>query len=459
MPVNPANLLSANPATCGVVASHISAVHTACRAANTFLFLRPSTVPTMRLIEAGFATKSMDVHDKSSDWGLTSGLVPCDQAFSKALKGQPDANPHYHAHGKAQVIHLNLGNGVFEKLNGQNHFEFLTEIQSGPGVDAHGILSYRHFHCPAKNANVNFAMERGSGRVFWYWRTESPQQDPKKLVPVFVWGYDGVAVTGDYDMWMVAPHISKVSGKTGIHSVKDSHGRSAASSFTSTFITQLNHACDRLTRPVFNHGAEAQNVSFTQAMDRRLALFCPGTLAPVMIPRLVLPGVLHDLLLHGYLVIRNPKWLSGSTLGIEDMAEAESQFPNDSAVKVGVAAKKQLETNAANRIKQFRFQKGDGSGWQERYAQLRYFRAIGNTSDVNEISERLLLPDGAFPKWGPGSEADVRSEVQRIGREAENAFGRTGFVQEDGHVSPVDQTKGGPSVSDLRRFWESQRGK
>ncbi len=451
--------MAANPTTSGVVASHISAVHTACRAANAFLFVRPSTVPTMRLIDAGFATKSMDVHDKSSDWGLTSGLVPCDPAFSKALKGQPEANPHYHPHGKAQVIHLNLGNGVFEKLNGQSHFEFLTELTNGPGVDVHGIVAYRHFHCPAKNGNVNFAMERNTGKVFWYWRAATAQQDPKKLVPVFVWGYDGVAVTGDYDLWMVAPHVSKVSGKTGIHSIKDAHGRSAASSFTSGFITQLNHACGRLTRPVFNHGAEAQNVSFTQAMDRRLALFCPGSLTPVMIPRLVLPGVLHDLLLHGYLVIRNPKWISGSTLGIEDMAEAAAQFPDDAAVKGGVAAKQQLETNAANRIKQFRFQKGDGSGWQERYAQLRYFRAIANTADVNEISDRLLLPDSAFPKWGAGSEADVRSEVQRIGREAEASFGRTGFVQEDGHVSPVDQSKTGPSVSDLRRFWEGQRGK
>ena len=242
-------------------------------------------------------------------------------------------------------------------------------------------------------------------------------------------------------------------------SIKDAHGRSAASGFTSSFIAQLNAACNRVTKPVFNHGAEAQNVSFTQAMDRRLALFSPGSLQPVMIPRLVLPGVLHDLLLHGYLVIRNPKWLSGCTLGIEDMAEAEAQFPDDGAVKGGVAAKKQLETNAANRIKQFLFKKGDGTGWQERYAQLRYFRAIGRTADVNEISERLLLPDSAFPKWGPGSEADVRSEVQRIAREAEAAFGRTGFVKEDGHVSPVDQSKSGPSVSDLRRFWESQRGK
>jgi enamine deaminase RidA (YjgF/YER057c/UK114 family) len=67
----------------------------------------------MRLIDAGFATKSMDIHDKSSDWGLTSGLVPIDQAFSKALKGQPNEHLHPHAHGTHAV---RIGNDV--KISG-----------------------------------------------------------------------------------------------------------------------------------------------------------------------------------------------------------------------------------------------------------------------------------------------------------------------------------------------------
>ncbi len=459
MPVDASKFTTATPATCGVVDHHITAIHGACRAANAFLFLRPSTVPTMRLIAAGFATKSMDVHDKSSDWGLTSGLVPCDQAFSKALSGQPDSGKHFHAHGKAQVIHLNLGNGLFERLDGQGHFEHLVKLNPGPSDDVPGKGTHRHFHCPGKNAAVAFAMEITTGKVFWYWRAAAQGREPQVLTPVWVWGYDGTPVTGDYDMWMVAPHLSRVSGKTNIHSIKDAHGRSAASGFTSAFVPQLNQACNRTDKPVFNHGAEAQNVSFTQAMDRYLAMFCPGPMAPIMVPRLVLPGILHDLLLHGYLVIRNPKWLTGVTLGIEDMADAAAQFPDDAGVKAGVKARNQLEVHAANRIKHARFGKGDPTGWQARYSQLRFFRAIGNTADVNEVRERLVLPSGAFPKWGDGSEADLRSEVQRVARAAEATFGRTGFVLEEGHVSPVDQTKGGPSVAQLRSFWESQKGR
>jgi hypothetical protein len=48
----------------------------------------------------------MDIHDKSSDWGLTSGLVPVDQAFSKNRSGTPNANIHPHGHGERRQCTL-----------------------------------------------------------------------------------------------------------------------------------------------------------------------------------------------------------------------------------------------------------------------------------------------------------------------------------------------------------------
>jgi anthrax edema toxin adenylate cyclase len=77
--------MSVNPETAGVTAKHIADIERVCRELNTFIFLRPSTKETMQLIDQGYATKSMDIHDKSSDWGPASGFVPCDGAFSKAV--------------------------------------------------------------------------------------------------------------------------------------------------------------------------------------------------------------------------------------------------------------------------------------------------------------------------------------------------------------------------------------
>ena len=51
-----------------------------------------SEMDTIRLIDAGdpggsYSTKSVDIHDKSSDWGPQRGSVPVDPFFSKKLDG------------------------------------------------------------------------------------------------------------------------------------------------------------------------------------------------------------------------------------------------------------------------------------------------------------------------------------------------------------------------------------
>ena len=454
---------AATPDSSGIVASHIRDIHMACRHQNVFLFVRPSTVPTMRLIGAGFATKSMDIHDKSSDWGLTSGLVPIDQAFSKNRTGAPNPGLHPHGHGEAQAVHLNLQSS-FETLNGQHHFEFMQEVKSGPCTAFHPLAKYRHFHCDQKNANVCFVMETATGKAFWHYRASAGLQDPKHLIPLWVWGYKGTPVTGDYDMWMVAPHVSKLSGNTAIHSNKDAHGRSAASGFTTEFMLVLNKACNRVEKPVFNHGAEAQNLSFTQPMDKRLVVFCAGLMSPFTITRVLLPGILHDLLLHGYVVVRNPKWDKGSTLGIEDMADAAAEFPNAPEVKAGVAAKNKLEVGAARTILSA-MRNGKNytadAGWRERYNQLRYFRAVSHMPDPSKSLEALVLPDEAFPISGPGSDTAERASAISLGKSMEQNFTRTGFVQEDGHVSPVDASRTGSQPGRVRSAisaWEQRKG-
>ncbi len=456
----------ATPESSGVVRSHLSSIHSVCQNLNSFMFLRPSTVPTMRLIEAGFATKSMDVHDKSSDWGLTSGLVPCDQAFSKAWAGKtPNPHPDFHKHGQAEPIHLNLSSS-FETLFAKRHFDPLREIKSDG--------EFRYFKCDNRpTSDITFALalkavgKFKSGDVFW---CRDSAINPK--IPVYVWGYKSVPVTGDYDMWMVAPYHKNINGDLAINSNKDAHGRSAASAFSIKMIRELNLRCRRVDKPVFNHGAEAQNVSFTQQMDRYLVLFCPGRQAPIMVPRLVVGAVLHDLLLRGYLAIRNPKWVSGSTLGIEDMADAHSEFPNDPMVQAGKQAREKLEKMAALRILQAwrdrPAQLGqvpsnpaprlDTSGWAERYKQLRHFRVIARASEMDDVTHCVILPNDAFPRWGAGSSADMREQARQMSREAETNFGRTGFTSEGGSVSPIDESRNSnANVRNLRNFWEQQK--
>ena len=238
----------------------------------------------------------------------------------------------------------------------------------------------------------------------------------------------------------------------------------AATHFTTEFMLVLNKACNRTDKPVFNHGAEAQNLSFTQPMDKRLVVFCAGRMAPFTITRILLPGILHDLLLHGYVVVRNPKWDKGSTLGIEDMAEASTQFPDAPEVKAGVAARNKLEAGAARTILSA-MREGKNytpdAGWRERYNQLRYFRAVGRTPDPTNSLEALVLPPDAFPISGPGSDSEERKSAVALGKSMEENFTRTGFVQEDGHVSPVDASRVAAQPGRVRSAidaWEQRKG-
>jgi hypothetical protein len=177
---------------------------------------------------------------------------------------------------------------------------------------------------------------------------------------------------------------------------------------------------------------------------------------PFMFPSLLMPGMLHDLLLHGYLVVRNPKWLTGITLGIEDMADAADQFGDDGAVKAGVASMKKLKDSAAKTI--LNGLKANKSGgkfesdgyWKERFTQLRYFRAMAKMPSPTSSPETLILPPIAFPAYGEGSKADMSGEVAKLGKQVEDNFKRQGFIKEEGHISPVDSSKpgGGNKVGD-----------
>ena len=275
----------------GVAGLHIDAIAEVCRKRNCFMFIRPSELATVRLIKQGFATKSMDIHDKSSDWGLTAGLVPVDQAFSKALKGTPNPAIHPHAHGEAQPVELVYSAAQFASL-GRQHFEHISEVQ--PGQTCFAVAdarTHKHFHSP-KNSQVCFMWSTASGKVTWKWRN---QVHPNGSTPVWVWGYKGVPVTGDYDMWMVAPHYQDVKkeGLAQILTNPDEHGRSAALKYTQSLAKALNAACTPRYpsgKNVFNHGAEAQNYSFTQEMEKKdLVIFCPGRHEPFLMHALSEP--------------------------------------------------------------------------------------------------------------------------------------------------------------------------
>ena len=42
-----------------------------------------------------------------------------------------------------------------------------------------------------------------------FWQSRRPGKENEGTIhPLYVWGYNGSPVTGDYDLWLVAPHMN-----------------------------------------------------------------------------------------------------------------------------------------------------------------------------------------------------------------------------------------------------------
>lgn len=324
----------------GIVDSHSLAIAATAREQNTFIFIRPTEYDSTILIRAGYATKSMDVHHKSSNWGPMAGFVPCDPAFSKKCDGSPNPREHEHKHAAAHPVQLTLKPDLLashEKIEFQDGY--LLERMDGPDRTAVPFVARRlagrsamdgvrakfeafqtsgslpeYKFCTAKpadfgNKSTLFALLKKADQWLVYW--VQWEGETGRLNPLRVFGYpqNGVLnpVTGDYDLWMVAPHFSHFDTHAMVRLEKDVHGESAASGFTMSLIGKMNAACGRADNPVFNHGAEAQNYGFTQALDWNLAMFTPGGGA-YMVRMNEMPGLLGDLQKAGYLVAVNKRY-------------------------------------------------------------------------------------------------------------------------------------------------------
>lgn len=325
----------------GIVSTHISAIEATAKAENTFIFIRPTEYDSTVLIKAGFATKSMDIHHKSSNWGPMAGFVPCDPAFSKKCEGAPNPEEDEHPHGDAQPVHLALppklvdGHEKIDTVDGlwlefaesssaihkawrvkrKSQESSVKSLKSRfEAVASSGPRPPLHKFCKAVPAGFGnkatlFCLVEKAGSWLVYWVLWDG--DNGRLIPLRVFGYsqDGSVnpVTGDYDLWMVAPHFKHFDSHSLVRIEQDSHGSSAASGFTVALLQKMNVSCGRAKNPVFNHGAEAQNYGFTQALDWNLAMFTPAGTSR-MVRMGALPGILADLQCAGYLVVWNKRY-------------------------------------------------------------------------------------------------------------------------------------------------------
>lgn len=291
----------------GILASHVSPIAATAREVDAFIFIRKTNLNSTLLIEMGYATKSMDVHDKSSDWGPMAGFVPCDPAFSKVAAVAP-GGAQQAAHGKARKTQLVLSNELKQRLESAGRIV----VDKGSNEYLAGVK------VKDVQQHSRFRLQQQSDGWAVSWKYAPPGAQSADWKPLEVWAYDVAgkpcAVTGDYDLWMVAPHMRHLTsrgfdiGRAAAQENKDAHGSSASSLFVLELLAKLNKACQRAQNPVFQHGAEAQNHGFTQQLDKEVAMFVPGAAEPRMVESTELPAVIADMSKRGYLPIWNKRY-------------------------------------------------------------------------------------------------------------------------------------------------------
>ena len=429
----PLTLTPATPDLAGITSAHLLAIAEKCRTENVFLIVRPSEPETMNLINKGFACKNMDIHDKSSNWGLMAGMVPVDPRFSKKKLGSAITNVHdlEKTHGQAKSVHLTFKQDWMGLIG--THFKVGPPIQGshiecrcGGTMIASTSTTYgvkwerKWVHYADHKNEVCFLMDPDK-KVYWRWLASNKNQTAQISqdgVPLYVWAYNGIPVTGDYDVWMLAPHLSNpdFNNSMEIDSRQDNAGRSAATQFYTDFLKKLNEVCPRPTGGnVFHHGAEAQNVSFTQELnilDRKNTVFCPGIHDPFMVRNNDLPLLIYEMLQHGYMATLNPKWSRGLTLGAEDMAYVRDQQigwteaikeRNQQGAKNGSSdAVANLETEAALKVQRlFRKSHRASAGTKERSSDFErvaidaenYAKRLRGKVRVKTITEAEAIED------------------------------------------------------------------
>ncbi|ONH56875.1 adenylate cyclase [Pseudomonas cedrina subsp. cedrina] len=187
----------------GIVASHLAPLQGIAAATNSIIGIRPVESVATGLIAAGHPTKDFHIKGKSANWGPQAGLICTDQAFSK-LEQFVQKTPEKIANANAQIvgclqgghavpIPLKLSKSRIDELTALGH------ITQQAGRDGTLRLNARG---PSQQSYTFEAHPISPGSDSYLITHQG------KPLEVLAKQPEGKALTADYDLHMIAPHLS-----------------------------------------------------------------------------------------------------------------------------------------------------------------------------------------------------------------------------------------------------------
>lgn len=189
----------------GIASGHLAPFQRLAAEHNTIIGVRAVEPVATGLIEAGHPTKDFHIKGKSADWGPQAGLICVDQALSK-LEKFAENNPQKIAKANEQTTgSIQDGSAVSVPLtvssNRLNDLLKLGKIDQLQAETPHGV--------------IRFSAQGPSHQMYAF---EGKRQSPLdnnfqithqgKPVEVLAKTEGGKALTADYDLYLIGPHLS-----------------------------------------------------------------------------------------------------------------------------------------------------------------------------------------------------------------------------------------------------------
>ncbi|UKW64629.1 anthrax toxin edema factor (plasmid) [Bacillus anthracis] len=199
----------------GLVPEHADAFKKIARELNTYVLFRPVNKLATNLIKSGVATKGLNVHGKSSDWGPVAGYIPFDQDLSKkhgqqlaVEKGNLENKKSITEHeGEIGKIPLKLDHLRIEELK-ENGIILKGKKEIDNGKKYYLLESNNQvyeFRISDENNEVQYKTKEGKITVLgekFNWRN----------IEVMAKNVEGVLkpLTADYDLFALAPSLTEI---------------------------------------------------------------------------------------------------------------------------------------------------------------------------------------------------------------------------------------------------------
>lgn len=296
--------MSVSEASCGIVSQHIHAIEAVAREKRTFILLRFVNPYATGLIAAGYRTKKLDMHAKSSDWGPMAGFVCVDSELSKsvddgteAVRRNSRAITSALEKENARRIPLTISRQRIEELVARNLF---TESGTGIAFNASSRTG-------KKTVRFEFVADSHQNQMY---RVRYFPNGATHSVDVEVMAYaengNTLPVTADYDVFAICPHFTApdFSPENATH-FRETAEQGLLSRIQQTIISSINSRCGGAHRRVVNHGTELNNPS--PEKDRELVMFTPGGTSRI-ISRFKLPDLCRELAMRGFYFYTNTHW-------------------------------------------------------------------------------------------------------------------------------------------------------